>query len=210
MSSLNHPTAPAPESPASARPSSAVVTDFPQNGLFRTLTFEEEDKFEALKQLFLAEHQPVTVTEAILVNAMLESHWLEQRTRRLLSTCIDRATGAVTNEKHFSLYMRCQTTHQRAFHKSLTALQKLRSEKCKAGHGFEAQKMKNEQHEMKKQKHYWDVMKKDLETCRQISLNTMQNIKARAEVPGFEAEYDAQLAKLGLNMDASHVAAQAA
>ena len=141
---------------------------------------------------------------------MVESHWLAQRTRRLLDTCTQPVTGAIADEKKFSLYMRCQTTYQRAFHKSLSALQKLRAEKRKADVGFEAQKMKNEQHEMKKQKHYWDVMKKDLETCRQISLNTMQNIKARAENPGFEAEYDAQLAKLGLKQDAKHTAAQAA
>jgi hypothetical protein len=190
--------------------SPSILTDLPQNGPFHLLIFEDTPGFEALKQAFLAEHRPVTVTEAILVNAMLESHWLAQRTSRLQDTCIDNVTGAVTNEKHFSLYMRCHSTHMRAFHKSLTALQKLRSEQHKADLGFEAQKMKNEQHEMKKQKHYWDVMKKDLETCRQISLNTMQNIKARAEVPGFEAEYDAQLAKLGLKTDASHVAAQAA
>ncbi len=171
--------------------SPSIITDVPQNGPFHLLTFENDDGFEALKQLFLAEHQPVTITEAILVNAMVESHWLEQRTRKLLDTCVDRATGAIANEKHFSLYLRCQTTHQRAFHKSLAALQKLRAEKRKADLGFEAQKMKNEQHEMKKQKHYWDVLKKDLETCRQISLNTMQNLKARAEVPGFEAEFEA-------------------
>ena len=190
--------------------SPSIITDLPQNGPFHLLTFEDTPGFEALKQSFLEEHQPVTVTEAILVNAMLEAHWLAQRTRGLQDCCIDRVTGAITNEKHFSLYMRCHSTHMRAFHKSLTALQKLRSEQHKADLGFEAQKMKNEQHEMKKQKHYWDVMKKDLETCRQISLNTMQNIKACAEVPGFEAEYDAQLAKLGLKEESKHVAAQAA
>jgi len=192
--------------------SPSVITELPQNGPFHLLTFEDTPGFEALKRAFLDEHRPVTVTEAILVNAMLESHWLAQRTRGLQDTCIDGTTGAVTNEKHYSLYMRCHSTHLRAFHKSLTGLQKLRAEKRKADLGLEAQKVKNEQHEMKKQKHYWDVMKKDLETCRQISLNTMQNIKARAEVPGFEAEYDAQLAKLGLTTkeDSKHTSAQAA
>ena len=63
---------------------------------------------------------------------------------------------------------------------------------------------------MKKQSHYWDVLKKDAQVCHQISLNTMQNIKASSENPGFSAAYDAELAKHGLKEGSNHFVAQAA
>jgi len=48
---------------------------------------------------------------------------------------------------------------------------------------------------MKKQGHYWDVIKKDAEACFRIGQNVAQNSKAAAENPGFEAQYAAELAK---------------
>ena len=180
------------------------------NGTFLILGNEDANGFEALKQSFFEEHQPTTVTETILVNAMAESHWLANRAQTQQSTCIDPQTGAITNEKTFSLYMRCQTTHNRAFHKSLNDLTRLRSERRKANLGFEAQKVQKEKHEMKKQAHYWNILKKDAQACHQISLNTVHNIKASAENPGFQAAYDAELAKHGLKEGSNHFVAQAA
>ena len=171
---------------------------------------EDNNSFEALKQSLFEEHRPSTVTETILINAMAESHWLANRAQTLQGTCIDPQTGAITNEKTFSLYMRCQTTHTRAFHKSLNDLTRIRAERHKAGLGFEAQKVQKEKHEMKKQSHYWDILKKDAQACHQISLNTLQNIKASAENPGFQSAYDAELAKHGLKEGSNHFVAQAA
>ncbi len=54
---------------------------------------------------------------------------------------------------------------------------------------------------MKKQTHYWEVLKKDAETCFRIGQNVSQNHKATAEDPGFEAKYNAELAKYGLKQD---------
>ncbi len=180
------------------------------NGTFLLLGNEDSHGFEALKQSLFDEHQPSTVTETILVNAMAESHWLANRSQTLQSTCIDPQTGAITNEKTFSLYMRCQNTHTRAFHKSLNDLTRLRSERRKATLGFEAQKVQKEKHEMKKQSHYWDILKKDAQACHQISLNTLHNIKASSENPGFQAAYDAELAKHGLKEGSNNFVAQAA
>jgi hypothetical protein len=59
---------------------------------------------------------------------------------------------------------------------------------------------------MKKQSHYWDVLKKDGAACHQISLNTLQNMRARNEMPGFDAEYEAELLKYSLKQDASRIA----
>ena len=175
------------------------------NGAFLLLATEDPAGFEALKAAFAAEHQPATETESILISTMAESHWLANRAQTLQNTCCDAQTGQITNEKLFSLYLRYQTTHTRAFHKSLNDLVKLRAEKRKAELGFEAQnrkqeeiRMKNERHEMKKQTHYWEVIKKDAEACFRIGQNVDQNSKFAAENPGFEAQYNAELAKHGL------------
>ena len=174
------------------------------NGSFRLLPMEKQDKFEALKTELADEHQPSTPTEAILVNSMAESLWLKQRADQLLETCIDYLTGQIKDAKMFSLYLRYQTTHTRAFHKSLNDLIKLKSEKRKAELGFEAQnrkseelRIKSEQHEMKKQSQYWELLHKDAKACHQLTMNLMQQSAARKENPNFQAEFEAELAKHG-------------
>jgi hypothetical protein len=169
-----------------------------QNGNFKILTSEDATAFEKLSQSLTAEHAPQTTTESILVNTMAQSQWLAERAQRLQDMCIDADTGAITDEKKFSLYMRYQTTHTRAFHKCLNDLLKLRAEKRKAERGFEAQRIISEKHELKKQTHYWDVLMKDALTCRELSNLALQNIEARRQNPGFEAEYQAELAKRDL------------
>jgi hypothetical protein len=183
------------------------------NGVFSLLASEDPTGFEALKAALLAEHQPTTETESILVATMAEAHWLANRAQNLQTSCFDSPTGHISDPKMFSLYLRYQTTHTRAFHKSLNDLLKLRTEKRKAELGFEAQnrkqdelRIKNEKHEMKKQSHYWDVLRKDAEACFQIAANATQQVKAAKEDPGFEAQYAAELAKHGLDRHPSRAA----
>jgi hypothetical protein len=175
------------------------------NGTFLLLSSEDPIGFEALKASLTSEHQPSTETESILVTTMAESHWLANRAQTLQNGCFDPQTGQITDPKTFSLYLRYRTTHTRAFHKSLNDLLKLRAEKRKTENGFEAQtrkqeelRLKNERHEMKKQTHYWDLIRKDAEACVLLSQNLTQNSKAAQENPGFEAQYAAELAKRGL------------
>jgi hypothetical protein len=172
---------------------------------FKLLTSESADEYQTFVQALIDEHTPATETESILVSAIAESHWLAQRAQRLQDTCINPDTGVITDDKKFSLYMRYQTTHTRGFHKCLNDLLKLRAENRKTELGFEAQRIQSEKLEMKKQHHYWDVLKKDGEACHQISINTLQFLKARNEVPGFEAQYTAELEKFGLNRHPSRV-----
>jgi hypothetical protein len=119
--------------------------------------------------------------------------WLANRAQTLQNACFDPQTAQIANEKLFSLYLRYETTHTRAFHKSLNDLLKLRSERRKTENGFEAQarqqeelRLKIERHDMKKQTHYWDVLKKDAEACFRIGQNVGQHHKLAAENPGFE------------------------
>jgi hypothetical protein len=175
------------------------------NGPFKVLAWEDAAGFEALRAALIDEHQPTTETESILVNGMVESHWLANRAQYLSNSYCDSDCGLIEYPQLFSLYLRYQTTHTRAFHKALNDLLKLRAERRKADFGFEAQKHQGEQlrlekekHEMKKEAHYWEVMRKDAEACHQIAANTTQQVKAEKENPGFLAQYHAELEKRGL------------
>jgi hypothetical protein len=175
------------------------------NGAFRVLPSEDAVGFEALKAGLVAEYLPATPTESILVNTMVESHWLSNRAQRLADLCCHTELGLIEHPQPFNLYLRYQTTHTRAFHKALNDLLKLRAERRKADLGFEAQKrqteelrLKTEKQEMKKQEHYWDVLRKDAEACHQLAANTTQQINASKENPGFEAQYAAESAKRGI------------
>lgn len=168
------------------------------NGTFQILPIEDAAGFEALKQSLTKEHQPATETESILVAILAESHWLVNRAQRLQDKCFDPATGEIADPKLFNLYLRYQATHRRAFHTALHDLLKLKAEKRTAEFGFEAQRVKAERHEMKKQTHYWDVLCKDAQACHQIGVNSLQHLAAAEGHPGFEAQYAADLTAHGL------------
>ncbi len=175
------------------------------NGVFRLLTTEEPEKFAALKTDLELEHHPETETESILVNNMAESTWLSQRAAKLIDTTANPDSGAIIDGKMFNLYMRYQTTHTRAFHKSLNDLLKLRKETRTTQNGFDAQnraeeelRIKSEKHEMKKQGHYWDIFLKDSKAIHQLIQNLSARDTATKENPGFEAQFAAELEKLGL------------
>ena len=122
---------------------------------------------------------------------------------------MDPGTGAIT-EKKFSLYMRYKNTHTRAFHKCLNDLLKLRSEKRKAELGVEAQRVQSEKHELKKELHSWELMKKDAAACREIAHLADEKVAAGQRNPDFYSEYTAELARRGLEFNAFCGATQAA
>ena len=187
------------------------------NGAFKLLTSEDPIGFEALKQSLADEHLAITTTEAILVNAMAESHWLAQRAQSLQDTCIDPDTGVITDEKKSSLYLRYFTTHTRAFHKSLNDLLKIRSEKRKETLGFEAQKrkeeemrLKNERHELKKQAQAVDLAKKEVQIRHQAAVTAKMRVEGRAFFPVFQTMFAEELAKSAAAKEEKPPAAQAA
>jgi hypothetical protein len=113
-------------------------------GAFRLLPWESAEEFEALQAGLRAEHQPETVTEQLLVDRLAEHEWLRRRAGYLQSLCAS-ADGIIEDARQFALYLRYQTTHQRAFHKCLQDLLKLRAEKRKAQIGFESQQRRERQ-----------------------------------------------------------------
>jgi hypothetical protein len=132
---------------------------------FWVLPSERQTDYLKLLAEFQQEHQPETPTEEALVQAMAEHHWLRHRAMRLEEACFDYTTGQIIDERKLALYLRYQTTHERAFHKALNDLLKLRAEKRKAEIGFERQEQaratetrRQERHEMKKERHKWEIV----------------------------------------------------
>jgi hypothetical protein len=98
---------------------------------------EDPAAFDALLAALLEEHQPANTTEELLITGMAQSHWLTQRAIRLQNDCF-AADGIDT--KRLALFLRYQTTHQRAFHKALNTLIALQKTRRKQEIGFVSQR----------------------------------------------------------------------
>jgi hypothetical protein len=88
---------------------------------------EDPAAFDALFSALLDEHQPANATEDLLVQQIAQAYWLTQRAIRFQNECF--STEGV-DEKRLSLLLRYQTTYERAFHKGLTALIKLKKDRA--------------------------------------------------------------------------------
>ncbi len=109
-------------------------------GEFMTLAWERAEDFEQLVADLRSEHQPVTPTEKLLVDGMAQHYWLMQRALSLQNLTFKSDLPLCRDDKQLALYLRYQTTHERAFHKCLRELAKLRAERRIAQVGFESQK----------------------------------------------------------------------
>ena len=152
--------------PKSAEGKSAICWNAFRHGLsgtFRMLEDENEEDFDELYAGLRGEHRPTTPTEILLVESMAQHYWLMQRAMRLQTLCFDMDAGE--GEKKLALFLRYQTTHERAFYKSLNTLLKLRADKRKREIGFVSQQRQNEEHERKQaaekrreELHKWKVL----------------------------------------------------
>ncbi len=100
---------------------------------------EDPAEYDSLLQCLFAEHQPANTSEEILIHQMAQSVWLTQRALRLQNECFT-ATGI--DEKRLALFLRYQTTHERAFHRALPTLMRLQNDRRhteKAPRGFVSQ-----------------------------------------------------------------------
>ncbi len=89
---------------------------------------ESPAALEALLHDLLKEHQPANATEELLVTEMAQSWWLTQRAIRFQNECF---TETGVDEKRLSLFLRYQTTHERAFHKALNTLTRLKQSRAR-------------------------------------------------------------------------------
>jgi hypothetical protein len=111
---------------------------------------EDPDKFAELWDSLSADYQPQSETERILVKRMADHEWLRTRALRYQHHCFFEDSHVMSPE-HLALYIRYQTTHERAFYKALNELQKLRKETKNEQIGFESQKSAAEAHDLKKE-----------------------------------------------------------
>jgi len=115
-------------------------------GAFCILPWEDQEEYDQLSGGLLDDHRPSNTTEHLLVKTMTQSCWLRQRALTLQQLCFNREMAICDGdcEKQLALYLRYQTTHDRAFTKALDQLQKPRAEKRKEEIGFESQEKKAE------------------------------------------------------------------
>jgi hypothetical protein len=145
-------------------------------GAFMILADEVREDFDELHNGLRAEHQPETPTEVLLIESMAQHYWLKQRALRLQKFCFD--DDGYCDEKELTLYLRYQTTHERAFYKALNTLVKLRADKRKAEIGFVSQQRQAEEHarkqaveKRKQETHKWKVLLAEAEVDHRIMLN---------------------------------------
>jgi hypothetical protein len=86
---------------------------------FTILEWEDRNAFTELSARLEFEHKPATVTEEILIQKIAQHYWLTQRAIALQGTCFNQEIAPDNPEKQLALYLRYQTTHDRAFPKSL-------------------------------------------------------------------------------------------
>jgi hypothetical protein len=178
---------------------------------FTVLDFEDQDQYDQMLCGLRFEHQPATMTESILVEKMAQSYWLSQRALYLQDQCAtDHAHTAFgahcarsnkelsldEQQKQLALFIRYQTTHDRAFHRALNDLLKLRAARRKAEIGFESQKRaeaiesRREAAEKRKQEtHKWAVLLAEAKvTHQQVLTSNLELDKIIANTPELRAQ----------------------
>ncbi|MGI9071534.1 MAG: hypothetical protein ACR2JB_09535 [Bryobacteraceae bacterium] len=116
------------------------------SGAFTVLPWESQEEFELLLGSLRDEHKPSGVTEMILVDKMARALWLSKRAQMLQHVTFNHEVPVCDDPKQLALYLRYQTTNERAFHKCLNDLLKLRAEKRRQEIGFESQRRKEADH----------------------------------------------------------------
>jgi hypothetical protein len=126
------------------------------DNIFFILPSESAEAYSILRATLLSEHRPETETENILVDRMAQHHWLRSRAEALESGCF-RQDGTL-DDKRLALFMRYRTRHERAFHKCLAELLKLRAARQKEQIGFESQQRAERDDKRKQERHKWDIL----------------------------------------------------
>lgn len=145
-------------------------------GTFCVLPSESQEDYYELSRALLAEHEPETPTERILVEKMAQHIWLSRRAQRIQDEVLRRRDFSIQQQaSQLGLFLRYQTANDRAFSKCLADLLKLRAEKRKAEIGFERQQERSrarEQAETRQQdRHKMAMLLSDAKLHRQFLLN---------------------------------------
>ena len=148
-------------------------------GDFMLLPIESTEQYEAMLAAFRDEHKPTSMTEQVLVERLTQHQWLIQRALNFQYLCMADGLLSSSKEKKLALYLRYQTTNERAFSKCLSDLLKLRSERRKEQIGFESQKLHQAEHarkqsieNRKQEAHQYDLWLAEAKAEHQELLNS--------------------------------------
>jgi hypothetical protein len=150
---------------------------------FSVLPWESEEDYETLLAALRVSLHPSGPFEQLLVEKMAQHQWLSQRALVLQDMCFQRDVPDCDSEKKLALYLRYQTTHDRAYHKYFDQLLKLRAEMRKQEIGFESQKQKQEDNVRKQEAHQARVRLANAKAA-DLELDTDIRSTIEARLPG--------------------------
>ncbi len=138
---------------------------------FVVLAWELQGDYEQLLTDLRSEHKPSTPTEHLLVDAMAKHHWLSERAATLQELCFDDTRPGHCAEALLSTYLRYQAHHERAFHKALNELLKLRRERQREHDGFVSQTMRIANGHRNDDRHFLqlEILKTKLEKIKSVA-----------------------------------------
>lgn len=145
QANAQHSTGPASQSGKQAASQNNFRHGF--TGDFKVLDWERQEDFNDLLTRLATEHEPSTPFEYSLVEKMAQHFWLVQRSLKLQERCFQPDLPGKEADSKLTLYLRYQTTHDRAFRQASDELRKLRNERRKAQIGFESQKREHDREE---------------------------------------------------------------
>ncbi|HEY3936879.1 MAG TPA: hypothetical protein VGL97_05590 [Bryobacteraceae bacterium] len=122
-------------------------------GHFTVLPWENENEFNSFCCHLLAELSPATRLERDLVESMAQHRWLVKRALFLQNQCFALDSFHCDQEKKLALYLRYQTTNERAYYKALHEFQKLKEQRRKAEIGFASQTRETERETRRQERH---------------------------------------------------------
>ncbi|HEX4748191.1 MAG TPA: hypothetical protein VH302_01495 [Bryobacteraceae bacterium] len=114
---------------------------------FRVLASESQSDFDELLQSLLSSYAPADPGESELVISMAQALWMTRRAAARQDRCLEAldsgdADSTKSARLELPLYLRYQTTHERAYARHSAELRKLQSDRRKAELGFASQKAK--------------------------------------------------------------------
>jgi hypothetical protein len=157
--------------------------------------WEDAEEYAEMREGFEAEFPPSNSVEQELLESMIRSCWLARRAVLLQEFCFKSTLPECIDPK-LPLYLRYQTTHERAFHKAYAALLKIKAEREKREMaaarqetaqelGFVSQIRRGASETRKQQQHEATLRVKDvtvrLQEARVIHFQTL--VAARNSIP---------------------------
>jgi hypothetical protein len=149
---------------------------------FSVLPWENEEDYDTLLAALRTSLIPSDPLEQLLVEKMAQHQWLSQRALVLQQMRFRRDVPDCDNEKKLALYLRYQTTRERAYHKYFDQLLKLRSQTRRNEIRFESQRAREADEARKQEAHEARVRVADAKAADlELDTDIRSTIEARLQ-----------------------------